>query len=358
MSIDAVTSRQLYAADDVMSVISANAKAAELVPLTVISHTDFQIANWQTQNLLKDALLSHGIVGIRAVPGYKEKVHAFVQSLKQFHALPEETKRKYAPTNAIHEPTGEYDFLGYEIGKEQFKRPGGSWVVDKLKTSFYGKVPAAPYNKSPSEVDLESRFQEIGHLMQEVGEAMMEMIGLTGGNSPISLDSSHVGRMLYYSKRANERASGEAPPDVDADCPLWCGAHFDHGIFTALLPAVYFDPAGNQIPEPEEAGLFVRISDEGDFKKVAADDPDVMLFQVGEFGQLATNDGIRATEHRVHEARDSIERYTMALFFAAKPECVVTSKSVKAKDSRYGTEASCDYNRWHTQSLARYKVSY
>lgn len=29
-------------------------------------------------------------------------------------------------------------------------------------------------------------------------------------------------------------------------------------------------------------------------------DLDVMMFQVGEFGQLASNDGIRATEHRVH----------------------------------------------------------
>lgn len=31
-----------------------------------------------------------------------------------------------------------------------------------------------------------------------------------------------------------------------------------------------------------------------------------MMFQVGEFGQLASNDGIRATEHRVH-SRGSLQ---------------------------------------------------
>jgi isopenicillin N synthase-like dioxygenase len=69
-----------------------------------------------------------------------------------------------------------------------------------------------------------------------------------------------------------------------------------------------------KVPEPPEAGLFVKV--QGTFKKVAAD-PEVMMFQVGEFGQLVTNDAIRATEHRVHKAPDSIERYAMALFFNA-----------------------------------------
>ncbi|CDR34845.1 hypothetical protein [Criblamydia sequanensis] len=73
------------------------------------------------------------------------------------------------------------------------------------------------------------------------------------------------------------------------------------------LPGVYF-AKGEQIQEPMEAGLFVRTSEEAPFKKVVSDDLDVMMFQVGEFGQLVKDDGIRATEHRVHKALGAIER--------------------------------------------------
>ena len=249
----------------------------------------------------------------------------------------------YAPDRSLGEL-----FLGYEKGKEKFKRPDGQWVIDDLKVSYYGFIPDSSLNKWPNEVDLRTSFQEIGTLMSEMGEAVMKKIGLVGPSTGISIDGTpRVGRMLYY-RKSTENA---------ADNPFWCGAHFDHSMFTVLLPAFYFTN-GQAVPEPIEAGLFVKTTLEGIFKKVIADDPDVMMFQVGEFGQLATHDAIRATEHRVDKASGCIERYTMALFFEAPMDTVIHSFSELTKDSRYSGNPGdpCSYRQWSQASFQRYLV--
>ena len=191
-------------------------------------------------------------------------------------------------------------------------------------------------------------FLDLGMLMSQMGESVMEKIGLVGSNTGIYLNETpSFGRMLYY--RKNEESAKENP--------YWCGAHFDHGLFTALLPAFYFFN-GELIPEPIEAGLFVKTTLEGEFKKVVSNDPDVLLFQVGEFAQLLTNDVIRATEHRVHKAEGSVERYTMALFFDVPMDTIIHSFSELTQDERYGGEigAPCSYNQWSEASFNRYLV--
>jgi isopenicillin N synthase-like dioxygenase len=264
----------------------------------------------------------------------------YIEKLKAFSELSLEVQQLYAPNR-------DADFLGYERGKEKFKRPDGTEVVDDSKASYYALVPDHLRNKWPKEVNLKDAFQNMGALMVQMGKEVMEKLGLLGPKSPIALDDHHVGRALYYCNRSD----GQAKDD------FWCGSHYDHGVFTALLPAVYFDH-GKQVQEPKESGLFVRAANETVFKKVATDDPDVMYFQAGEFGQLATNDAIHATEHQVKRAAGSVKRYTMALFFAAKAECSITSTSVLTKDARWGQEQSqdpsCTYGRWHEASLARY----
>ena len=87
-------------------------------------------------------------------------------------------------------------------------------------------------------------------------------------------------------------------------------------------------------------------------------DPDVMMFQVGEFGQLAMDDQIRATEHCVKKAPENIERYAMALFFAAPMDFEIHSQSVLTEDSRYGGHKGevCSFKSWHEASLKRYLV--
>lgn len=315
----------------------------EVLALDIISYEDFAQEEPRAMDVLKSALFEKGIVGIKGIPGYKEKVLQFIASAKEFTALPEEIKESYAPNRSLGEM-----FLGYEKGKEKFKRADGRWIVDDLKVSYYGFVPDSVLNKWPREVDLRTPFQKLGALMSDMGEAVMKKIGLVGDATGISIDGlPRVGRMLYYCK-STEGAS---------ENPFWCGAHFDHGMFTALLPAFYFAD-GQEIKEPEEAGLFVRTIKDGAFKKVLANDPDVLMFQVGEFGQLVTNDAIRATEHRVHKALGSVERYAMALFFDAPMETMVNSFSELTQDARYGGGKGdpCWYRRWHEESFKRYLV--
>jgi len=317
--------------------------AVEILSLDVISYDALIKEDSESLAVLEKALHEKGIVGIKGIPGCKEKVLKFIENARMFSALPEEVKERYAPDHSRGEM-----FLGYEKGKEKFKRPDGRWVVDDLKVSYYAFVPESPLNKWPLEVDLKTPFQDLGDLMSEMGKTVMEKIGLIGPSTGIYIDGvPRIGRMLYY------RKSIEGTPDN----PFWCGAHFDHGMFTALLPAFYF-ANGKQIEEPMEAGLFIRIKSDGAFKKIIANDPDVMMFQVGEFGQIVTDDAIQATEHRVHKAWGPIERYTMALFFDPPMETVVHSHSKLTKDARYGGEPGmpCSYRQWHEESFKRYIV--
>ncbi|HSX14055.1 MAG TPA: hypothetical protein VLE96_06535 [Chlamydiales bacterium] len=312
----------------------------EILSLDVISYEDFVNEDSTAMNVLKRAMYEKGIVGIKGIPGYREKLLKFIETAREFSALPEEIKEAYSPHRSIGET------MGYERGRERFKRPDGRWVVDDLKVSYYGLVPDQSLNRWPVEMDLKTPFQELGAIMSEMGEAVMKKIELIGPKTGLSLGDAKVGRMLYYCKGSNN------------ENPFWCGAHFDHGMLTALLPAFYF-VNGEAVPEPMEAGLFVKTTFEGVFKKVVADDPEVLLFQVGEFGQLATNDAIRATEHRVHKPlSDCIERYTMALFFNVPMETVLHSSSELSKDSRYGEIAGgpCTFRRWNDESLKRYLV--
>ena len=262
-------------------------------------------------------------------------------NLRAFCSLPEHVKELYAPNHEYGET-----FLGYEKGKEKFKRPDGKWIVDDLKISYYAYIPDNCANKWPLETDLASAFEDLGMLMAELGEKVMEKIHIVGTSSGIFInDTPKIGRMLCYQKNA----------DTNVDNPLWCGAHYDHGMFTAIIPATYFIGM-EQVPEPAEAGLFVKV--DGIFKKIHSD-PEIMMFQTGEFGQLITNDAIKATEHRVHKARNpQIERYAMALFFDAPLDAVIHSHSSLTQDDRYGGKAGdpCTYQHWHEASFKRYIV--
>jgi len=313
----------------------------EVIDLDVIFYEKLLQGDSDALQILDKALHENGIVGVRGVPGYREKYAQFIEAARTFSALPEEVKEGYKPNRELGET-----FLGYESGKEKFRRPDGSWVVDDLKTSYYAHIPDGAKNKWPFEVNVKDPFQALGQLMADTGELVMHQIGLLGDATGFTLEEeSRIGRMLYYRKSDNN------------ENPYWCGAHFDHGLFTVLLPAVYFVD-GKQVAEPSEAGVYVRVAEKAPFRKVAATDLDVMMFQVGEFGQLATDDSIRATEHRVHKALGAIERYTLALFFNAPMDLPIRSKSILTSDARYGAEKGepCTYRHWHEASFARYLV--
>ena len=312
----------------------------EILDLDVITYQDLVSSDPEAMDQMRNALHHKGVIGVRGVPGYREKAKKLIDTARIFYSFPEEVKMQYVPKKG--------NFLGYGKGVENFKRPDGRWVVDDLKASFYSIIPNVPGNQWPKEIDLETPLRSVASLMSDTAKMIMLEVGMIGETKKIQVDDvRHVSRMLHYKKCG----------DSHIENPYWCGNHFDHSMLTALLPASYFVD-GKQISEPIEAGLFVRKKGGSTYKKVIANDPEVMLFQSGEFGQLATDDAITATEHYVQKAAGNIDRYTLVLFTEPNVDVEIESYSVLTEDSRYnGTAGSpCTYGHWHEASLDRYKV--
>lgn len=313
--------------------------------LDIISYNDLlNTENKPARDSLINALLNKGIVGISNVPEFKEKSRAYLEAARRFSALEETIKQNYAPLR----DTG--DTEGYELGAEWFRNTNDEWQIDDKKASYYAFVPDKIRNKWPREVDLKTPYLELGELIFATGKIVLNVIGL---NETIGLKSEYLhgyGRMLHYHKES----------DITNANPDWCGAHFDHCLLTGLMPAYYFQN-GKEIAEPEEAGLVVAGKDGGAFEKVSVPDQSIMLFQVGEFGQLVSNDRIRATKHLVKKAYGGIDRYAFALFYDVINEFVINSTSKLASDKRYQEKKSADgsvtYGAWSEATYARYRAA-
>ena len=290
---------------------------------------------------LRIALFETGIVGIRGVPQFEEKSQAYINAARSFSALDDSIKQQYAPTRQSDENEG------YELGAEWFKDQNEKWQIDDKKASYYAFITDCQRNKWPLEVELKTPYLALGELIFNTGKHILNCIGL---NEAIGINHARLagyGRMLHYHK-VHETLPSNAN---------WCGAHYDHAVFTGLMPAYYFRD-GLAVPEPDEAGLFIMPTNNQAFKKINATDKSILLFQVGEFGQLASHDKIRATKHLVRKAKGNIDRFAFAVFFNADDDEVIYSKSELTKDERYAANKSPDgkisFRKWHKASLARY----
>ncbi len=311
--------------------------------LDVISYDDLRANDLKAKKKLEQALLQKGIVGIRDVPQFEMTARTYIYTARKFSSLSEHIKQQYKPNR----DSG--DTEGYELGAEWFKNQNDEWQIDDKKASFYAFVPDQTRNKWPKEVDLKTAYLALGKLIFDAGKHVLNAVGL---NEATGLDHNLLtgyGRMLHYHKESD---ATNANPD-------WCGAHFDHSVFTGLIPAYYFRD-GKEIDEPEEAGLFITPSEGGDFEKIYASDKSVLLFQVGEFGQLASNDRIKATRHRVKKALGNIERFTFALFYSAFDDIFIQPRSILTQDKRFIQCALADgrisYRNWATASFEGYRA--
>ncbi len=312
--------------------LQATEDEVEILDIEIVSYDALKGGCLKTIETVKKALYEDGIVGVRAIPSFQDKVNGMLKTSKEFYAYPEYIKEKCARIE------GEA-FRGYERGKEDFLQEDGTRVVDDLKCSFYAFVPDGSYNIWPENMDLKTSFVDLANLMKDAGFLILEHLGLIGTKTGIYLDDAlQLGRLLYYQKKEGSEIVN----------PNWCGAHFDHSMFTVLVPARYY-LNDKQVDEPEEAGLFIKSKKDGVYRKVISNDPDVLMFQVGEFGQIISNDGIRATKHLVRKAKGEIERYTMALFFDLPMDTVVHSTSVLTSDPRYSGSSGdpCSYKHWN-----------
>lgn len=313
--------------------------------LDIISYNDLAVAkNPEAINQLKRALFSKGIVGIRDVPEFENKSRAYIKAAQQFALLNESDKQKYTPDRNAGNTEG------YELGAEWFKNKEGVWQIDDKKASFYAFVPDNIIkNIWPHEVDLKTAYLALGELIFATGKMLLDTIELNDHTGLAHDKLTGYGRMLHYHKES----------DITIENPHWCGAHFDHSLLTGLMPAYYFRN-GIEVDEPEEAGLYIMPSDSNQFEKINSSDKEVLLFQVGEFGQLISDDQIKATKHMVGKAKGEIERFTFALFYNADDNTIIKSKSVLIQDERYKlnqfADGSISYEKWANASFKRYRA--
>ena len=313
--------------------------------LDIIAYQDLLNGqNSSAQQTLASALFEKGIVGVSNVPTFLEKSQALIAAARQFSALDESIKQQYAPLR----DTG--DTEGYELGAEWFKDENGDWQIDDRKASYYAYVPNKPQNKWPQETDLKSSYLALGDLIFNTGKHVLSAIGL---NTEAGIDHTQLAgyaRMLHYQKVGN----------TDSSNPNWCGAHLDHDLLTGLTPAYYFCD-GKEVDEPEEAGLFIKPHNGNQFEKIYVPDKSVMLFQIGEFAQLASNDKVQATKHLVKKAKGDIERFTYVLFYSPAESAKINSKSILISDERYANQKAQDgsllYQQWRVASFERYRAA-
>lgn len=313
--------------------------------LDVLSYSDLlDDTRIKEKQNLENALRQKGIVGIRGVPEFEKKARAYIDAARKFSVLSEAVKQQYAPDR------DKGDTEGYELGAEQFQNKEGIWHTDDKKASFYAYVPDRSCNKWPHEVDLRTPYLELGELIFKTGKLLLNVMGL---NETVGLEHDLLtgyGRMLHYNKES----------DATNDNPNWCGAHLDHGVFTGLVPAYYFRD-GKEVDEPIEAGLYIASGKDKDLEKMYASDKSVLLFQVGEFGQLLSNDGIQATRHMVKKAHGGIERFAFALFYSAHDDTIIKSSSQLITDARYklnqSPDGSLSYEKWQRASFERYHAT-
>ncbi|STX27818.1 Uncharacterised protein [Legionella beliardensis] len=310
--------------------------------LDVIHYNELLNSSLSIANL-EEPLLKKGIIGISHVPGFEQKYNEYIKVARQFSLLAESIKQQYAPNRdaGITE--------GYEIGVEWFKNLKDEWQIDTQKASYYACVPDQPLNKWPTEVNLKTAYLALGELIFTVGKQLLNKMGL---NDSVQLNHELLtgyGRMLHYHGSQNG-------PDSHED---WCGAHHDHGLFTGLIPAAYFHQ-GSEIEEPENTGLYIMSNNSKAFEKVKLPNKSTLLFQVGEFGQLLSNDRFIATKHMVKKAPVGVERFTYALFYSPDENMLIKPNSILTNDLRYlenqDIKGFINYKRWSKASLARYRA--
>eukprot|EP00756_Hemistasia_phaeocysticola_P042229 Hpha_TRINITY_DN16958_c1_g2::TRINITY_DN16958_c1_g2_i1::g.55036::m.55036 len=117
-------------------------------------------------------------------------------------------------------------------------------------------------------------------------------------------------RLLHYFPIAADKA----PETGDLEFSDWCGWHNDHGSLTGLVPGMYLDAKGEEVPCPDaQAGLYIK-SRNGRLVRVCLP-PGSLAFQIGETSQIHTGGVLQATPHAVRgAAAPGISRESFAIF--------------------------------------------
>lgn len=270
-----------------------------------------------------------GLLAVHGVPTLSERRAKVLPLAHKFANLPDEIKNK-----TVHEKSF-YSF-GWSHGKEYMSEG----KPDFSKGSYYNnpsfdtptedqelvkQYPSAyTPNIWPKEdlPELEDAFKQMGQLVVEVGLLLAKHIDKYVKKMKPSYDGVKLyktikesqcckARLLHYFPLENEQQEQEA------DLASWCGWHNDHGSLTGLIPAMYINKEGKEVPNPDpKSGLYIKSRSGQEIK--ATIPPDCMPFQIGETACIHSGGVLVATPHAVKAALGKqsygISRETMAVF--------------------------------------------
>jgi len=279
-----------------------------------------------------------GILIVKGIPNIMKLRKELLPLGQKFANLPEEIKNK-----TVHKESF-YSF-GWSHGKEMM----AEGKPDLSKGSYYNnpqydvpfdspelikKYPAfCNPNIWPREdlPELEPAFKNMGALVVEVGLLVAKQCD----SFTHSLNSQYPdgklftiikncrtakARLLHYfplEVQSSPQSSSSTSKTKEVDFASWCGWHNDHGSLTGLVPAMYHNPNGEEVPSPDpSAGLYIRSRD-GNVVKATVP-PDSLAFQIGETSQIHSGGLLQATPHCVKGAEGpnsrGISRQTFAVF--------------------------------------------
>lgn len=283
-----------------------------------------------------------GVLAVTGVPGLTEHRQKMLPLGARFAALPDAIKKKTETPHAFFQ-------VGWSYGNEKLQGDQPDWAkgsyyanplidVPSDDTDLIAQFPSfLEPNVWPTEdmPEFEGAFKALGRAVVDVGRMVAKQCddytasqcpGYENGKLYKLLQHSKCckGRFLHYypADQVQQLMSGqETAPTADDDLAFsdWCGWHNDHGSLTGLVPAMFINAQGEEVPNPDpSAGLYIRSTTGALVKVVLPPGSSNLAFQIGETTQIHTGGILQATPHAVKGPSGSdatgISRETMAVF--------------------------------------------
>jgi isopenicillin N synthase-like dioxygenase len=261
-----------------------------------------------TDKLLDSAFDKNGlgVILVKDVPTLVEKREKLLLAIKKLGTLDKDILQK------LERPDIFYN-IWWSRGKEKLKG-----TYDFSKGSFYIESTDIdddsnvwPTNEVP---ELKKTFYDVLNLVNSCAMHLVDGIDVylksrlvNYKNDMLKMIAKKKSRLLYYYPTDNSINGEEGGvPQIDD----WCGWHFDHGVLTALISAMYFK---NGKVIDHDSGLTIRDRLGQDHQVTLPKNS--IAFQIGEALQILSGGHFIATPHCVTPSADkSVTRCTMAVF--------------------------------------------
>jgi len=258
--------------------------------------------------------------------------------VRKFALLPEEVKEKTVHKESVYS-------CGWSHGKESLEGK-----ADYSKGSYYNNpISNRPFedeelirqypsfchpNIWPDEdmPELEPAFMQMGSLVVEVGLLLAHHVDkYVKSQLPtyeegklegvIRTSKTPKARLLHYFPLKDSDLISEAE---NVDMSSWCGWHNDHGSLTGLVPPMYLDEGGKEVPNPDPiSGLYIKSRTGEVFRAPLPSDH--LGFQIGETACIHSGGYLQATPHAVRAATGpksrGVSREAMAVFMEPMWDC-------------------------------------